>query len=128
MNIYNAISANKWKSWLIMSLFVIFITTIGYVFGRATGNSAYVFIALILAGISSIGSYFYSDKIILATSGAKQFQKEDNPELFRIVENLAIGDGVPMPKVYIMNESAPNAFATGRDPKHAIVCATTGIL
>src|SRR5258706_4783675 len=128
MNIYNAISVNKWKSWLIISLFVVFITTIGYVFSRATGSSAYVFIALILAIISSVGSYFYSDKLILATSGAKQIQKTDNPELFRIVENLAIGDGMPMPKIYIMNEVAANAFATGRDPKHAVVCVTSGIL
>lgn len=128
MNIYYAITANKWKSWLIMFLFVVFITTIGYVFSRASGSSAYVFFALILAVISSVGSYFYSDKLILATSSARQIQKSDNPELFRIVENLAIGDGIPMPKIYIMNEAAPNAFATGRDPKHAVVCVTSGIL
>src|SRR5207244_2158695 len=73
-------------------------------------------------------SYFFSDQLVLATSGAKEIQKKDNPELFRIVENLAIGDGVPMPKVYIINDPSPNAFATGRDPKHAAVAVTTGIL
>ena len=85
-------------------------------------------IALVLAGIMSIGSYYYSDKIVLATSGAKEIKKSDNPELFRIVENLCIGDGLPMPKIYIINDPSPNAFATGRDPKHAIVCVTSGIL
>lgn len=76
----------------------------------------------------SLGSYYYSDKMILSMSNAKQIRKRDNPTLFRIVENLTIGAGIPMPKVYVIEDSAPNAFATGRDPKHAVVCATTGIL
>jgi heat shock protein HtpX len=76
----------------------------------------------------SIGSYYYSDKIVLATSGASEIKKSDNPELFHTVENLCIGDGLPMPKIYIINDPSPNAFATGRDPKHAIVCVTSGIL
>lgn len=129
MNIYQAISANKWKTWLIMSLFVLFLGTLGYIFGKATGGGlSYVGIAVIFAGLSSLGSYFFSDRLILATSGARQIQKSDNPELFRIVENLSLGDGLPMPKVYIMDESSPNAFATGRDPKHAVVCVTSGLL
>lgn len=112
-----------------MALFILFLGTIGYVFGQATGGGfAYVGFALIFAGISSFASYYFSDKIILATSGAREIHKKDNPELFRIVENLALGDGLPMPKVYIMDEVSPNAFATGRDPNHAIVCVTTGIL
>jgi heat shock protein HtpX len=129
MNIYSAISANKNKTWLIMLLFVLIITTVVYVFCQALGYGlGFVGIALVLAGFTSIGSYYYSDKVILATSGAKLIQKSDNPELFRIVENLCIGDGLPMPKIYIINDAAPNAFATGRDPQHAIVCVTTGIL
>lgn len=129
MNIYSQISANKWKTWLIMALFVVFITTIGFVFGKATGYGlSYAGIALILAGITSLGSYYFSDKLVLASVGAHQIQKEDNPELYRIVENLCIGDGLPMPKLYIMDTDAPNAFATGRDPKHAAVCVTQGIL
>lgn len=129
MNIYSAISANKNKTWLIMVLFVLIITTIVYVFSKALGYGfGFAGIALILAGITSIGSYYYSDKIVLATSGAKQIQKKDNPELFRLVENLCIGDGLPMPRIYIINDVSPNAFATGRDPKHAIICVTTGIL
>jgi heat shock protein HtpX len=129
MNVYSAISANKYKTWLIMLLFVLVITTVVYVFCQALGYGlGFVGIALILAGIMSIGSYYYSDKIVLATSGAKPIQKSDNPELFRIVENLCIGDGLPMPKIYIINDPSPNAFATGRDPQHAIVCVTSGIL
>lgn len=129
MNIYSAISGNKNKTWLIMLLFVLIITTVVYVFSRALGYGlGLVGMALILAGLASIGSYYYSDKIVLATSGAKPIKKSDNPELFRIVENLCIGDGLPMPKIYIINDPSPNAFATGRDPNHAIVCVTSGIL
>lgn len=129
MNIYSAISANKYKTWLIMLLFVLIITTVVYVFSNALGYGlGFVGIALILAGITSIGSYYYSDKIILATTNAHEIKKSDNPQLFRIVENLCIGDGLPMPKIYIINDPSPNAFATGRDPRHAVVCVTTGIL
>lgn len=112
-----------------MFLFVIFITTILYVFSRASGFGLfYVGIGLVFAGFASIGSYYYSDKLVLTISGAHKIKKSDNPELFRIVENLSIGNGLPMPEVYIVNDASPNAFATGRDPKHAVVCATTGIL
>lgn len=112
-----------------MGLFMVFITTIAYVYGKAVGYGlSYVGIALIISGLISLGSYYYSDKLVLAMSKAKQIKKQDNPEFFRIVENLCIGVGLPMPRVYIIEDSAPNAFATGRDPKHAVVCATTGIL
>ncbi|MEK7534378.1 MAG: zinc metalloprotease HtpX [Patescibacteria group bacterium] len=129
MNIYSQISSNKLKTWVIISLFVIFITTLLYIYGNATGYGlSLVGVALIISGIMSFASYYYSDKIILGMSNAKQIKKNDSPELFRIVENLCIGAGIPMPKVYVIEDSAPNAFATGRDPKHAVVCATTGIL
>jgi heat shock protein HtpX len=129
MNIYSAISSNKYKTWAIMLLFVLVITTVVYVFSKALGYGlGFAGIALVLAGLMSIGSYYYSDKIVLATSGASEIKKSDNPELFRTVENLCIGDGLPMPKIYIINDPSPNAFATGRDPKHAIVCVTSGIL
>lgn len=129
MNIYSAISGNIWKTWLIMALFVVLVATIAYVYGEATGYGlSYAGIGLIFAGITSLGSYFYSDKLVIATTGAKQIQKNDHPELFRIIENLAIGAGMPVPKIYLMNESAPNAFATGRDPKHGAVAVTTGLL
>jgi heat shock protein HtpX len=130
MNIYSTISQNKWKSLLIMVLFVVFATTITYIFGKASGASpiGYMGFGLLLSGIMSIGSYFYSDKLVLATTGAKPLQRNDNPEVYNIVENLTIGAGVPMPKLYIVNDPSPNAFATGRDPKHAAVAVTTGIL
>jgi heat shock protein HtpX len=129
MNIYSAISSNKNKTWAIMLLFVLIITTVVYVFSKALGYGySLAGIALILAGITSIGSYYYSDKLVLMISGAKEINKSDNPELFRIVENLCIGDGLPMPKIYIINDPSPNAFATGRDPKHSVICVTTGIL
>lgn len=130
MNIYNIISANKWKSMLIMVLFVVFITTITFVFAKALGSSplGYAGFALVISGIMSFGSYYYSDKMVLATAGAHAIEEKDNPELYHIVENLAIGDGLPMPKVYIIDDQSPNAFATGRDPKHAAVAVTSGIL
>lgn len=129
MSIYSQITANKLKTWVIIFAFVIFVTFVLYIYGQATGYGlSFIGIALIIAGLMSLGSYYYSDKIVLAMSKARQIRKKDNPTFFRIVENLCIGAGLPMPKVCIIEDSAPNAFATGRDPKHAVVCATTGIL
>lgn len=130
MNIYNSISSNKWKTWAVMLLFVVFITTLVYVFSKALGfgDLSIVGIALILSGIMSIGSYYYSDKLVLATTGAREIKKSDFPDYFRTVENLCIGAGLPTPKIYVVDDPSPNAFATGRDPKHAVVCATTGLL
>lgn len=129
MNIYSQIISNKFKTLLVMGLFVVFITTLIYVFSKASGGGlSMAGFALIFSGFTSFGSYYYSDKIVLAMSKAKQVQKKDYPEFYRIVENLCIGAGLSMPKLYVINDSAPNAFATGRDPKHAVVCVTTGIL
>jgi len=129
MNIYSAISTNIWKSYLILVLFVTFAGTVAYVLTKGIGYDPSVGILIFIVSIIySFVSYFFSDKIVLAASGAREIQKKDNPELFRTVENLAIGDGIPMPRVYIINDPSPNAFATGRDPKHAAIAATTGIL
>lgn len=129
MNMYSQINANRNRTWLIMLLFVVFITTIVYVYSKASGSGlSFVGIALIISGVMSFGSYYYSDKIILGMSNAQPIEKKDNPELYRTVENLCIAAGLPVPKIYIIDDSAPNAFATGRDPKHAVVCVTTGIL
>lgn len=112
-----------------MFLFVAFIMTVVFVFGKATGYGLfYLVFGLIFATLVSIGSFYYSDRIILGLSGAKKIQKQDNPELFNTVENLCIGDGLPMSQIYIINDPSPNAFATGRDPKHAVICVTSGIL
>jgi heat shock protein HtpX len=129
MNIYSAISANIWKSYVIMALFILFAGTVAYVIGQATNYGPSLGVGIfIFSIIYSFISYFYSDKIVLATSGAKEIKEKDNPELFHIVENLSIGDGVPMPRVYLINDPSPNAFATGRDVKHASVAVTSGIL
>jgi heat shock protein HtpX len=130
MNIYSAISANKTKTWLIVIMFVIFITTIVYIFSKALGYNSLslVGIALILSGLMSLGSYYYSDKLVLASVKAKKIEKKDNPQLYRLVENLAIGDGLPLPNIYVINDEAPNAFATGRNPQKAVICVTTGLL
>lgn len=113
-----------------MILFVVFITTIAFIFGRALGDSplAIAGFALIISGLMSLGSYYYSDKMVLTTSNAQPISENDNPQLYHIVQNLAIGDGTPMPKVYLINDPSPNAFATGRDPQHAAIAVTTGIL
>jgi heat shock protein HtpX len=112
-----------------MVLFILLITTLVYIFSKALGYGLGIAgVALIFAGITTIGSYYYSDKLVLATAGAREIKKEDQPEYYRIVENLCIASGLPMPKVYISEDPSPNAFATGRDPKHAVVCATTGLL
>ncbi|KKR15733.1 MAG: Protease HtpX-like protein [Candidatus Levybacteria bacterium GW2011_GWC1_40_19] len=130
MDIYSAISSNRWKTWSIMVLFVVFITTVVYVMSRAWGldSLSLVGISFILAGLMSIGSFFYSDKLVLATSGAKAVEKKDFPRFYRIVENLSIGSGLPLPRIYVIDDPSPNAFATGRDPKHSVICATTGLL
>lgn len=128
-SVYSQISANKSKTWLIMILFVVFITTVIYVFAKGLGYGlGLAGVALIISGLISFASYYYSDSMILGMSGAHEIQKSDNPQLYRIVENLCIGDGLPMPKIYIIDDPSPNAFATGRDPKHAVVCVTSGIL
>lgn len=108
---------------------MVFITTVLYVYGKASGYGlSYAGIGLIFSGIMAFSSYYYSDKMILGMSGAKEIKKSDNPTLFRIVENLCIGAGTPMPKIYIIEDSAINAFATGRDPQHSVVCVTIGSL
>jgi len=114
---------------MIMTLFVAFVTTLFYIFGQASGYGiSFVGIALIFSGVTSLASYYYSDQIILSMSNAHHIQKKDNPMLYRLVENLTIAAGMPLPKIYIINDSATNAFATGRDPEHAVICFTTGIL
>ena len=126
---YSEIAANKRKTVLIMLIFIAFITLIVWLFSEYAGGSTGVFYgALIGSSIYVLITYFAGARMALAINGAKQIKKSDNPRLWRIVENLSITQGLPMPKVYIMNDPAANAFATGRNPKTASVCATTGIL
>lgn len=126
---YSEIARNKQKSWVIMALFVAFIGLLGLFFSIYTTGKPYLTIGVLVgAAIYALIMYFSGSKLSLAVNGAHEIKKSDNPRLWRIVENLAITEGLPMPKVYVMNDPAPNAFATGRNPEHAAVCATTGIL
>lgn len=125
---YSAIQANKQKTVLLMVVFIALIAGLGWVFSQIYGD-LYIFWGTFAGSLVYVLiQYFASAKIALAMNGAKEIQKQDNPRLWRIVENLAISQGMPMPKVYIVDDPAPNAFATGRDPQHAHVAATTGIL
>ena len=125
---YTAIAKNKRNTVFIMALFVGIIGAIGWIISYFYGNNdiaIWVFVvALLYAGLQ----YFIADKLTVAMTGAEQISKSDNPRFYRVVENLAITTGLPTPKVYIIDDTAPNAFATGRDPNHAIVAATSGLI
>lgn len=126
---YSAIASNKRNTVIIMTLFIGIVGAIGwaisYMYG---GNNSIAYWVIGVAAVYALIQYFLASKLAVVMTGAREIQKSDNPRLWRVVENLAITEGMPMPKVYIMNDQAPNAFATGRDPKHAVVAATTGLL
>jgi heat shock protein HtpX len=128
---YRAIAANKRNTVIIILFFIVVIGGLGLALSAImTGQISWpITIATIIgAGLYTWVQYFAASSQALAISGARQIQKSDDPRLYRIVENLSITTGMPMPKVYIINDPAPNAFATGRDPEHAVVAATTGLL
>ena len=125
---YKAIAANKRNTWIIIGLFVALIAGLSLWWGQATGNGSSAILVIVIAGGYTLFQYYAAGSLAVMMSGAQQIEKKDNPRLWNVVENLAITEGLPMPKVYIINDPAPNAFATGRDPKHAIVAATTGLL
>jgi heat shock protein HtpX len=126
--VYSEIAANKRKTVVIMALFAGFVAALAWLVSLYLGDDS--FLPFILGGtlLYVLISYFAAGKMAVAMNGAHQIEKKDNPRLWRTVENLAITEGMPMPKVYIIDDPAPNAFATGRNPQHAIVCATTGLL
>jgi len=125
---YKAIAANKRNTVLIMALFIGLISAIGWAISLYYGNTNIAYFVIGGVTIYALIQYFVASKLAIAMTGAKQIEKRDNPRFYRIVENLSITTGMPMPKVYIVEDPAPNAFATGRDPKHAIVAATTGLI
>ncbi len=126
---YRAIAANKRNTIVIIMAFIVLIGLLGFVADYLYGGGYTIFIGtLIGAAAYTLFQYFAAGKQALAMAGARPIEKADNPRLYRIVENLAITEGMPMPKVYIVDDPAPNAFATGRDPKTASVAATTGLL
>ncbi len=125
---YTEVAANKRKSWLLIGVFIIIVTLLGWIFSLAFHNQTILYFVTIFAVGYAWLSYYNSDKIALAASRAKKVEKKDAPELYRTVENLAITAGLPTPTIYIIHDDAPNAFATGRDPAHSVVCVTTGLL
>jgi heat shock protein HtpX len=126
--LYTQSDKNTRLTWVYITGFLIFVIGVGYVFAGAMNNSAILYGCVIFSVLMSFGSYWWSDKIVLAMSGAKELKHENNRETYHLVENLCITAGLPMPKIYIIEDSAPNAFATGRDPQHGVICLTTGII
>ena len=125
---YSAIKANKRNTVMIMAVFLLIIGVIGFFTGMICEDYSVTVIILIIATIYAVMEYFAASRMAIAVSGGRQIQKQDNPLLWNVVENLSIAEGLPMPKVYIIDDPAPNAFATGRDPQHSYVAATTGLL
>ncbi|MCL5795800.1 MAG: M48 family metallopeptidase [Patescibacteria group bacterium] len=111
-----------------MGFFLIFVIGLGWLLSYALGRSWILYVAVIFSLSQALISYYYSDQITLAISRAKEVKHKENPQLYHLVENLCITAGLPIPRIYIIKDSAPNAFATGRDPKHAVVCVTSGLL
>jgi heat shock protein HtpX len=126
--IYTHQDSNIRKTWLLMFFFLIVVIAIGWGFSWYFNNPFILYIATFFAIATNIYSYWNSDKLVVRMTGAQPITKESHPELWNIVENLSITAGLPMPRVHVVNDPAPNAFATGRDPEHAVVAATTGLL
>ncbi len=126
--LYTLADSNKRKSFLLIFSFLAFVMLVAYVFSAAIGNSSILYFAAIFSIIGAFTSYWWSDKLVLAMSNAHEVKFEDNKELYRIVENLCITAGLPVPKIYIIDDTAPNAFATGRNPEHAVIAVTRGLL
>jgi len=126
--LYTHAEKNIRKTWFYMGFFFILVILVGWAVSYYFNNQVILWIAVFYSILTSFLSYWYSDKIVLAMSGAKPVEKKDNPELYRIVENLCITAGLPLPKIYILNEIQPNAFAAGRNPQHSVIAVTKGLL
>ena len=126
--LYTHESRNVFRTWALMSIFLVLVIAVGWVLAQYFGDASILYIAVGLALISNIGAYWFSDKVAIASAGAVPAGEGEYKELHRIVENLAITAGLPKPRVYIINDPAPNAFATGRDKNHAAIAVTTGLL
>ena len=129
--VYTNIESNKRSTIVIVAVFISFVSVIAWFIGNyffEGSGISFLSLALIFSGISSFVSYYYSDSIVLGISGAHEIKEVDNMYLYRLVENLCIGAGLPKPRIYMIDDTAMNAFATGRDPQHAVICFTTGIV
>lgn len=126
--LYTHQGENIRKTWFLMAMFLVLIIAVGYGISWYLGNPLIMYIAIAFALLMNVGSYWWSDKLVLKMTGAVPADPHQHQELINVVENLAITAGLPMPKVYVVNDPSPNAFATGRNPEHAVVAATTGLL
>lgn len=126
--LYTQADSNIRKTWLYLGFFFVLVIVVSWLISLYSRTYVVLYIGVIYSVLSSFFGYWYSDKIVLSLTNAHQIKKEDNPELYRIVENLCISAGLPLPKIYILQEFQPNAFATGRDPKHGAVVVTKGLL
>lgn len=128
MTIYNQKDKNIRKTWLLMAVFFGLVIGIGWIFSQVYGDPSILYFAVGFSIVMNLASYWYSDKIVLMLHKAEPVELKSNPELYRVLENLTIAAGLPIPRFFIINDPAPNAFATGRDPKHAVVAVTSGLL
>ena len=126
--LYTHADSNVRKTWILLACFIVFIVILGGFLSYLLNDNIFLIVAVILSTVQGFSSFWCSDKIILSMVGANPIEKRDNPELYRIVENLSITAGLPAPKIYITEEAQPNAFTTGRDEKHAIIVVTRGLL
>src|ERR1035437_10796516 len=126
--LYTQQTKNVEKTWLLMTVFFVVVVAVGWCLSYYYGNPNILYFFVAFSVLMNIFSYWYSDKIVLKLAGAKEAKREEYFDLYTSVENLSITAGLPMPKVYVVQDGAPNAFATGRDKNHAVVCATTGLL
>jgi len=128
MNLYQQRASNIRRTWALVFGFIIVVIGVGYAISWYYGNPAILFVAVIIAIATNFYAYWYSDKLVLSLNHARPASREEFFDFYTVTENLSITAGLPMPKLYVIDDSAPNAFATGRDENHAVVCATTGLL
>jgi heat shock protein HtpX len=136
VNVYEAVDANKRRSWVVIAAFVFFVVlasvfiaqALSYYYGSGATNYQLTGLAIIFSGVMSFVSFYFSDQVILAISGATVADRKNYFQFYTVAENLSLASSIPMPKLYVINDTAMNAFATGRDPQHAVICATTGLL
>lgn len=128
MNLYTHRDANIRKTWLLLTIFLVVVIGFGYLLEQYYNNSAILLVAVVFSVLMSVVSYWFSDRIVLRMNNARPITHDQAPELYKVVENLAITAGLPTPKIFIVQDQAPNAFATGRNPRHAVVAVTSGLL
>ncbi|MEK7192693.1 MAG: M48 family metallopeptidase [Patescibacteria group bacterium] len=128
MSLYSISDSNRTKTWIILGVFLLLNIAVGYVLAFIYNDSAILYGAVIVSLILNFASYWYSDKVVLSLAGARPALRAEFFDLYNAVENLSITAGLPMPKVYVVDDPAPNAFATGRNKEHSVICVTTGLL